>query len=87
MMYQIGIGDRQDNPRCGGAKPVIQRILNIDHGGVAGRIVLRLHPVVRSQNNGGAHRVNLAKIAVDHGVEGQCTLFFRREFVLDAIRC
>ena len=85
MMNNIGVGDRQNDTRRRCAKPVIKKVLDIDHGRIAFIVMFRLHAVIRCQDDGRTKVVKLAKIAIDHGMEIQRPLFLRREFVLDVI--
>ena len=45
-MHDIGIGDRQDHPRHGGAQPFIQQVLQIDRIGLTIGPELVIHAVI-----------------------------------------
>jgi hypothetical protein len=57
VMHDVGIGDRQDHPRLGLSDPRIDGVLQVDHVGLAGRVVLGVHAVVGGDDHRGAELI------------------------------
>ena len=49
--------------------------------------MLGFHAVIRSCHDGGAKRIQLAKVAVEHGAKVLCAMFVWRKFVLHIVCC
>ena len=84
-MDDIGIGDRQDDPRLVRAQPFVEHVLEVDHVGLAVGAELGVHAVIGGQDDGAAHGVELGHIAIHHRVKVVGNRRARRMFVLDVV--
>jgi hypothetical protein len=85
MVYDIRIGDGQDDAGPGCTQPRIEVVLQVDHVGPAVRAVLGVHAVIGGEHDGGAQGIEPRQIAVHHGVEIIRRRRARRGLVLDIV--
>jgi hypothetical protein len=84
-MHHVGVRDRQDHARDALAEPLVGQILQVDHVRFAVFQMLVVHAVVGGEHQHGAGRIELADVAVHHGVERVRHLGARRGLVLHVV--
>jgi len=85
MMYDIRIGDRQNDFGFAFAKATIKIILQIENIRLAIRKMLVIHAMIGRDNKRHAQRVELADIGVKHRVEIERPFLSGTIFMLNEI--